>query len=40
MVSFGKGLENNEIELIQREDLVKELIKTDELMEILKKKVL
>ena len=37
---IGKGLENNEIELIQREDLVKELIKTDELMEILKKKVL
>ncbi len=37
---IGKGLENNEIELIQREGLVKELIKTDELMEILKKKVL
>ncbi|HHP5552898.1 TPA: hypothetical protein ACSCZ2_000316, partial [Campylobacter jejuni] len=35
-----KGLENNEIEFIQREGLIKELIKTDELMEILKKKVL
>ncbi|EAL5821675.1 proline--tRNA ligase [Campylobacter jejuni] len=37
---IGKGLENNEIEFIQREGLIKELIKTDELMEILKKKVL
>ncbi|MFQ6341814.1 proline--tRNA ligase [Campylobacter sp. VTCC 70190] len=37
---IGKGLENNEIELIQRKGLVKELIKSDCLMEILKKKVL
>lgn len=37
---IGKGLENNEIELIQRKGLIKELIKSDELMEILKKKVL
>ena len=37
---IGKGLESNDVEFIQREGLTKELVKTDELMEILKKKVL
>lgn len=37
---IGKALKSAQVELIQRQGLIKELINTNELMEILKKKVL
>ncbi|MBZ7970206.1 proline--tRNA ligase [Campylobacter sp. RM3125] len=36
---IGKGLQNNEIELIQRENLSKEIIKIENIIEIIKKKI-